>query len=90
MIRYALIKINTEEPTISNINSNLLFKFTFRINAIDVTNKKHFYQNNRIDRWSSSIGIKVSNFIVNEIKVNEPVKITKEVLLWHKVFKCHK
>ena len=35
MIRYALIKINTEEPTISNINSNAAACNDSRLIAVD-------------------------------------------------------
>lgn len=69
MIRHSMHEINLAKPVVSKIKWYFLFESPFWFNSIEITDQEHFYQNNRINRFSSNIGIIGGCLFVYEIKV---------------------
>ena len=83
MIRNALVKINSKEPTISNVYRNFLFQSAFRINTVQISNQQHLDQNNRINRRPSGRWVEVGNLVIDKVKADKSVQITQKMLLRH-------
>ena len=90
MVGDTLVEIDAKEPAVCDVDSDLLLKTALGIYAVDISDQQHFYHYDWVDGRSAGIGIEISNLIVNEIKINKPIKVAQKMLLRHKALKGHK
>ena len=85
MIRYVVFQRKSAEPSISEIEMDLLTEASFGVDAVEVRHQLHSEVDDWVDRWAASSGrITASGELPNHSSVHNTVYLPEEVVVREK------